>query len=128
VRLLLDTHLLIWLASEPEKLSTEARNAIADTGNALSFSAISLWEIAIKNALGRADFAVDPRPLREGLITRGYAELSITSEHGFAAGGLPLLHRDPFDRAMIAQAMVEGIAFLTADAGLAGYGDVVRVV
>lgn len=128
MRLLLDTHLLVWLASEPERLSREARAIIADANNALSFSAISMWEIAIKQALGRADFAVDPRPLRNGLIARGYAELPMTSEHGFATGSLPPLHRDPFDRAMIGQAMVEGIVFLTADAGLAAYGDVVRVV
>jgi PIN domain nuclease of toxin-antitoxin system len=128
VRLLLDTHLLIWLASEPEKLSRAARAIIADGDNALSFSAISMWEIAIKQALGRADFSTDPKPLRAGLIARGYSELAMTSEHGLAAGALPPHHRDPFDRAMIGQAMVEGFVFLTADAGLAGYGDMVRVV
>lgn len=128
MRLLLDTHILIWLASEPERLSRAARTMIADAGNALSFSAISMWEIAIKRALGRTDFSTDPKPLRDGLIARGYSELAMTSEHGFVAGALPSLHRDPFDRAMIGQAMVEGLTFLTADAGLAGYGNVVRVV
>jgi PIN domain nuclease of toxin-antitoxin system len=127
VRLLLDTHLLIWLASEPEKLSREARAIIADSANVLLFSAISMWEIAIKRALGRPDFAVDPHPLRDGLIARGYAEIAMTSEHGLVAGALPLLHRDPFDRAMIGQAMVERVLFLTADVELAGYGAAVRV-
>jgi len=128
MRFLLDTHLLIWLATEPEKLSASARAIIADEDNRLAFGSISLWEIAIKRALGRPDFLIDAAPLRDGLIARDYAELVLTSAHGMAAGALPPHHRDPFDRAMIAQAMVEGVTFLTADAGLAVYGEVVRAV
>jgi len=92
------------------------------------FSPASLWEIAIKRAMGRSDFRADPRLLRRGLLDNGYGELPITSEHAVAVDGLPPIHKDPFDRILVAQASVEGIALLTADPVVAQYpGPVQRV-
>ena len=115
MKLLLDTHLLLWAAGEPGKLPPAALAEIENTDNVLLFSAASLWEIAIKRGLGRADFTVDPRLLRRGLIDNGYHELPITSEHAVAVDGLPAIHKDPFDRILVAQSIVEGITLLTVD-------------
>lgn len=128
VLLLLDTHLLLWAAGQPEKLSTEARALIADTGTMLAFSAASLWEIVIKKGLGRDDFRVDPRRLRRGLLDAGYREIAVTSEHALAAHRLPALHKDPFDRILIAQADTEGAVLLTADHIVARYPGSIRLV
>jgi PIN domain nuclease of toxin-antitoxin system len=87
-----------------------------------------LWEVAIKRGLGREDFRVDPRLLRRGLLDNGYRELPITSEHAVAVDGLPPIHKDPFDRLLVAQATVEGIALLTADPLVARYPGPVRQV
>jgi PIN domain nuclease of toxin-antitoxin system len=128
VKLLLDTQILLWAAGQPEHLSAAARRQLNNSGNELIFSAASMWEIAIKNALGRIDFRVEPRVLRRGLLDNGYSELPITSEHAVNADGLPSLHKDPFDRLLLAQALVEGITLLTADAQLARYRGPVRKV
>lgn len=115
MKLLLDTHVLIWAAGFPDRMSVEARELIADPDNDLVFSAASLWEVAIKSALGREDFTVDARLLRRGLLDNGYSELPVASEHAVAIDSLPPIHKDPFDRLLIAQAMVEGITLLTID-------------
>ncbi|TCJ15979.1 type II toxin-antitoxin system VapC family toxin [Parasulfuritortus cantonensis] len=128
MKLLLDTHLLLWAAGLPDRLSVEARTLLEATENELFFSAASLWEIAIKRGLGRADFQVDVRLLRRGLLENGYRELAITSEHALAVDGLPSLHKDPFDRMLVAQAMVEGVTLVTADALVAQYPGPVRRV
>ena len=128
MKLLLDTHLLLWAASEPDRFSAEARALIEDPDNELLFSAASLWEIAIKSGLGRKDFHVNPRLLRRSLLDNGYTELPIGSEHAVAIDTLPPLHKDPFDRILIAQAMVEGILLLTNDTQLARYPAAVRQV
>ncbi|MET0371801.1 MAG: type II toxin-antitoxin system VapC family toxin [Sphingobium sp.] len=128
MKYLLDTHLLIWAAGFPDRMSAEARELIADTGNALMFSAASLWEVAIKSDLGRPDFDVDARLLRRGLLDNGYGELAVASEHAVAIRGLPLIHKDPFDRLLIAQSMVEGITLLTADAVVGQYPGPIRRV
>jgi PIN domain nuclease of toxin-antitoxin system len=128
MRLLLDTHLLLWAAGEPDRLSTVARRLIKDVGNELMFSAASFWEIAIKRGLGRRDFQVDPRLLRRGLLDNRYSELLIGSDHAVAIDGLPRLHKDPFDRILVAQAMVEGITLLTVDPLVAQYAGPVRRV
>lgn len=128
MKLLLDTHLLLWAASAPKKLSTKARRLIENPENELYFSAVSLWEIAIKNSLGRADFSVNARLLRRGLRDNGYNELPMRSEHAVAIDSLPPLHKDPFDRLLIAQALTEGITLLTADAVVAGYPGAVTKV
>lgn len=127
MKLLLDTHLLIWAADSIERLPTGARALMSDPENELLFSVASLWEIAIKRGLNRPDFQVDARMLRRGLIDNGYRELPILSEHVVAIDVLLPLHKDPFDRLLIAQAMVEGIALLTNDAMLAQYQGPVRL-
>lgn len=126
MKLLLDTHLLLWAAGTPERLSAVARLLIDDPENELWFSAASIWEIAIKRGLGREDFRVDPRVLRRALLDNGYVELPITSEHAVGVDVLPALHKDPFDRILIAQASTEGIPLLTADPVVARYVGPVR--
>lgn len=128
MKLLLDTHLLLWAASQPRRLPAAARKLIADTGNQLLFSAASLWEIAIKSGLGREDFLVDARVLRRGLLDNGYGELPILSAHTVTTTDLPSIHRDPFDRLLVAQATVEGIVLLTSDALVAQYPGPIRKV
>ena len=128
MKLLLDTQLLLWAAGRPERFSAAARTLLQDPHNELLFSAASLWEIAIKNSLGRDDFRVEPRLLRRGLLDNGYAELPITSQHAVNIDGLPPLHKDPFDRLLLSQALSEGITLLTGDAQLARYAGPVRKV
>lgn len=128
MKLLLDTHLLLWAAGSPERLSATARTLLEDPENELFFSAASLWEIGIKRGLGRSNFQVEARVLRRGLLDNGYLELMITSEHAVTTEGLPPIHKNPFDRILIAQAIVEGIILLTADALVAQYPGPVRLV
>ena len=128
MKLLLDTQLLLWAAGQPERLSAAARKQLNDPKNELLFSAASLWEIAIKNSLGREDFRVEPRLLRRGLLDNGYTELPITSQHAVNIDGLPPRHKDPFDRLLLAQAFTEGITLLTTDSQLARYRGPVRKV
>ena len=128
MKLLLDTHLLLWAAGEPGQLPAPALALIDDPANELIFSAASLWEIAIKRQLGRNDFRVDPRLLRRGLRDNGYLELPVTSEHALATDSLPPIHKDPFDRILVAQATVEGMALLTVDPVVARYRGPVRKV
>lgn len=128
MKLLLDTHLLLWAAATPKKLPLAARRLIENPLHELLFSAASLWEVAIKNQLGRADFRVDPRVLRRALLDNAYIELAITSEHAVATDTLPPLHKDPFDRLLVAQAQVEGVTLLTCDKRVAAYPGPVRKV
>ncbi|WP_185230116.1 type II toxin-antitoxin system VapC family toxin [Acetobacter aceti] len=115
MKLLLDTHLLLWAAGEPDRLSMRARSLMEDQDNDLVFSAASLWEVTIKAGLGRADFQINPHLLRRGLIENGYEELPVTGQHALAVGQLPNVHWDPFDRILVAQATVEGLLLLTHD-------------
>jgi PIN domain nuclease of toxin-antitoxin system len=128
MRVLLDTQILLWAAGQPTRLPTAARSLLDDTLNQLVYSAASLWEIAIKRGLGRNDFQVDPRVLRRSLIDNGYEELPITGEHAGAVDGLPPIHKDPFDRLLVAQSIIEGITLLTTDAIMARYPGPVRLV
>jgi PIN domain nuclease of toxin-antitoxin system len=128
MKLLLDTHLLLWVAGEPGRVSAEARNLIDNPENELLFSAASLWEVVIKRGLGREDFKVDPRLLRRGLLDNGYGELPIASDHVVAIESMPRIHKDPFDRVLVAQAIVEGITLLTTDSLLAQYPGPIRTV
>ena len=115
MRLLLDTHVLLWGVLSPQKLSQRTRKLLDDRATTLVFSVVNIWEIVIKRSLGRDDFEVDPRVMRRGLIDNGYEELPILPAHAFALDDLPPLHKDPFDRMLIAQSRVEGLALLTAD-------------
>jgi PIN domain nuclease of toxin-antitoxin system len=128
MKLLLDTHLLLWLAASPDRLSQVALGLIEDPDNEPLFSAASLWEIAIKYGLGRAGFTADPRLLRRALRDNGYGELPVTAAHTLAVLDLPRLHKDPFDRILVAQSIVEGIPLLTADPSVARYHGLVRQV
>ena len=128
MKLLLDSQLLLWAAGHPERLSAAARRLLNNPRNELLFSAASLWEIAIKSTMGRDDFKVEPRLLRRGLLDNGYVELAITSQHAVNIVGLPPFHKDPFDRLLLAQALIEGVTLLTTDAQLARYSGPVRKV
>ena len=128
MKLLLDTHLLLWALQDSPRLSAEARALIEDEENILLFSAISMAEVAIKNALRRPDFEIDPHIVRRTLIDDGYLELPLTSAHAVAVAGLPPIHKDPFDRLLVAQAMVEGITLITEDAVVGQYAGPVRLV
>ena len=128
MKLLLDTHLLLWAAAQPERLSRKARAMIADANNDLLFSVASLWEVAIKRGLERDDLPVIPSLLKAGLLDNGYAEMPITGAHAVAVHGLPPIHKDPFDRMLVAQSMIEGITLLTADPLVAQYPGPIRQV
>jgi PIN domain nuclease of toxin-antitoxin system len=123
VKLLLDTHILIWAALEDVgRLSLAAQSMIMDPTNSLWFSAASIWEIAVKSGLKRADFDIDPELLRRASLENGYGEIAITGQHATAVRSLASLHKDPFDRLLLAQAHVEGMLLLTADGTVARYG------
>ena len=128
MKLLLDTHLLLWAAESFDRLPSDARTLMGASENELFFSVASLWEIAIKCGLGRDDFKVDARVLRRSLLDNGYSELPILSEHVVAIDALPPIHKDPFDRLLVAQATVEGITLLTVDSRVADYPGPVRRV
>jgi PIN domain nuclease of toxin-antitoxin system len=128
VKLLLDTHILLWAAGEPRRLSKRARTLIDNPDNDLLFSAASLLEVAIKRGLGREDFKVDARLLRRGLLDNGYSELAISSDHVVATESLPPIHKDPFDRILVAQATVEGVTLLTIDSQVSQYPGPIRTV
>lgn len=123
MKLLLDTHVLLWAAGEPDKLSETSRLLLQDESNDLFFSSASIWEIVIKRGLGRDDFRVDPLRLRKMLVMNGYTEISVASDHALAVDGLPPLHKDPFDRILLAQAQTEGLSLVTADEQLTKYGE-----
>lgn len=128
MKLLLDTHLLLWAAGPSARLSSQARLLIDDRGNELLCSIASLWEIAIKSALRRSNFVVDAPLFRRNLLNNGYQELAVTGEHAVAVANLPPLHKDPFDRIIVAQSIVEGITLLTSDPRVAQYPAPVRRV
>ena len=125
---LLDTHLLLWVTGAQDRLSSQARTLLADAVATPVFSTASIWEVVIKQALGRKDFLVEPSRLRDDLMENGYDELEIRSEHVLEVAALPLIHKDPFDRMLIAQARVEGITLLTGDAHVVRYGAPVQLI
>jgi|SRR5450830_44525 len=128
MKLLVDTHLLLWAANAPERVPAKALTLLNNPDHELLFSAASIWEIAIKNGLGREDFQVDARLLRRGLLDNGYLELPITSAHAVFVESLPPIHKDPFDRILVAQATAEGITLITADSVVAKYPGPIQFV
>jgi len=128
MKLLLDTQLLVWLGSHPELLSASTAALIDDPNNEVIFSTASVWEVAIKYSRGRADFQVEPGAFRHELFDAGFRELQVFGEHAVAVASLQPIHKDPFDRILIAQAMVEGITLLTSDAKIAQYSGPILLV
>lgn len=128
MKLLLDTHLLLWAAGAPERLSPDATQLLCDSANKLHFSAASIWEVVIKSTIGRSDFRVAPSQLRDSLVQSDYSEIPIQSNHALSVGQLPNLHRDPFDRILVAQAMTEKAILLTTDNKVAKYPGPIRLV
>lgn len=126
MRLLVDTQLLLWAAAQPHKLPGRAADLMNSDSSDLHYSVACLWEIKIKNGANRHDFQVDTERLRDGLTKVGFRELAIEAEHVLLV--LPSYHRDTFDRIMVAQAGVEGLALLTADATLSRYKDHAEIV
>ena len=128
MRLLLDTDILLWAANEPERLSAATRALVENPNNDVVFSAISIWEIAIKTGRGRDDFRLHAGFFRRGLFDNGYTELPMTGAHAAALAGLPAIHKDPFDRMLVAQATVEGLTVVTSDPAIANYPGPIRLV
>lgn len=128
MRLLLDTHLLVWAMGSPERLPAGLAAMLEDLRNTPVFSVASLWELVSKQALGRPDFRVEPAVLRRALLDGGWQELTIQAQHALAVAALPPLHRDPFDRLLLGQASAEGMLLITADQQLAAYPGPVRLM
>lgn len=128
MRILLDTHLLLWAMAASRKLPRGVKLQLLDPHNDIYYSAASLWEIAIKRGLRRADFRIDIEALMEALEASGFLELPITAAHAARVARLPPIHKDPFDRLLVAQSMAEPLTLLTNDAVLADYWDGVKVV
>jgi len=106
----------------------QAAALIDDLQNSLHFSPVSIWEVAIKTARGKPEFQIDASDLRMGLLRRSYIEIAVTGAHAIVAGQLPPLHKDPFDRMLVAQATVESLTLITADKALAAYPGPIRLV
>ena len=128
MRMLLDTHLLVWAMGSPERLSAALAAMLQDPANTPVFSVASLWELVIKQGLGKPDFRVEPALLRRALLDGGWQELPVQAHHALAVAALPLLHRDPFDRLLLAQASSDGLLLITADQQLAAYPGPVRLM
>ncbi|MBP0447444.1 type II toxin-antitoxin system VapC family toxin [Roseomonas sp. SSH11] len=128
MRLLLDTHLLLWALAEPERLGGKARSVIEDPENEVLFSAASIWEVAIKAGLGRPDFAVRPEEVAQAALEAGFAELPVRAEVAARVADLPPHHRDPFDRLLVAQALAGPMRLYTADPLLPPYSELVTLV
>jgi len=124
MRILLDTHLLLWALSSPGKLSKRARQRI--DSSEVYVSAASIWEISIKSALGK--LVGNPEEVLAGVEPAGFNHLSIVGGHAAKVAELPCIHKDPFDRLLVAQARFEPMILLTDDEVLGGYGDFVEVV
>ena len=125
---LLDTHILIWAAISPHKIPPELASLLSDPSNHLHFSSASIWEISIKESLGKRDFQVSSNKLHEGLVENGYKEIKVSSLHAMGVIKLPFIHRDPFDRILVATAIWENIPLLTNDSTLSPYHSLVRIL
>lgn len=121
-RYLLDTHVLLWAAVGSDRLPTRTRTILKDPATDVRFSVVSLWEIVIKLQLGRTDFHVAPEAVRAHARLAGLAEMAVLGEHVLAVGDLPPLHRDPFDRLLIAQARQDDLTLVTVDPDVLAYG------
>lgn len=118
---LLDTHILLWTLVDPEKVPARMRRIVEDTGNRVWFSAASIWEIAIKHSLAKPDFTVEAATIWKAARETGLEELAVTAEHAIGVDALPWLHRDPFDRLLVAQARTDGMKLLSVDPKVNAY-------
>jgi PIN domain nuclease of toxin-antitoxin system len=128
MRLLLDTHILLWALAEPKKIPKQTRAQIEAADNEVLFSAASLWEVAIKVQTGRLALPVPLDELSSAAEDMGFVELPVRSAHAVHVARLPLHHRDPFDRLLVAQAILEPARLLTVDGPLRQYSDLVDIV
>ncbi len=128
MNLLLDTHVLLWALLDPARLSEQAKQQIEDPSHSVYFSAASIWEIAIKSSTGRSDTPLPPKAVLAGAKHAGFLQLTVSAQHAAAVVDLPLIHRDPFDRLLVAQARSEPMTLLTRDTTLAKYGDHVWLI
>jgi PIN domain nuclease of toxin-antitoxin system len=128
MKLLIDTHLLLWASEASPRLPRIALRLFSDPANELVFSVASIWEISIKHAKGLKSFHAHPGTVWEGLLDNGYIELPVLGKHAAEVNALPFIHKNPFDRLLIAQAIVEGITLLTVDATVARYPGPIRKV
>lgn len=128
MKLLLDTHIVLWAAYGPDRLSVRARKLLSDENNTLVFSVATIWEVTIKRSLNRPDFTADPHILRQSLLSNEYGELPIFAKHALGVAALPPIHADPFDRLLIAQAVIEELTLVTSDKNVAQYEGPILVV
>lgn len=128
MRILLDTHILLWALVQPTRLPAKARALLEDDANEVLFSAASIWEIAIKAQAGRVDFPVSPDEIAAAAAKTGFAELPVSAQHAATVCSLPLHHRDPFDRILVAQAITEPARLLTVDSALGRYSELVEML
>ena len=128
MRILPDSHILAWFAEDDLNLTPEMRTILEDEDNSLYFSSASIWELMIKRALNRRGFNIEPRVLHRALLDNGFEEVTVSAKHAFALETLPAIHKDPFDRILIAQAMSEGMLLLTSDEAIAQYNGPIRLV
>lgn len=127
MRVLADSHILAWFAEDDRKLTGEMRSILEDADNTPFFSSASIWELTIKRALKREGFNIEPRVLHRALLDNGFQELAVNSRHAFALEALPPIHKDPFDRILIAQAVSEGMLLLTSDETIARYNGPIKL-
>lgn len=128
MKYLLDTHILLWATTNSDKLSQRARNIIANPDNDIYFSTVSIWEIAIKTGLGKLQLPISTAAFRRVLLDNQYLELNINSKHAILTETLLPIHKDPFDRMLIAQAQSEGFTLISADNYVIAYGNMVLAV
>ncbi|UOP07549.1 type II toxin-antitoxin system VapC family toxin [Alysiella crassa] len=128
MKYLLDTHILLWAASDSPKLNLAIRQILENKNNELYFSVVNIWEIAIKKSIGKLHLPIPTSAFRRLLLENGYRELAITGTHAMATETLPFIHNDPFDRMLIAQAQQEGLLLLSADSKVQAYGDCVAKI
>lgn len=128
MRILLDTNVLLWTVAMPSRLDESTRSMIQDQDNDVSFSAVSIWEIAIKFSSGRADFDADPQEVLTEALDAGFRELPVWANVAATVAALPMHHRDPFDRLLIAQATMEPARLMTSDSFLTRYSSLVTLV
>ena len=128
MKFLVDTHLLIWAATDPDKLSATAKSYIAEESNQLFFSSASIWETSIKAGLGKSNFTLNPSLFYKSLLKNHYIEIKVSSLHATGVSKLPQIHRDPFDRLFISTARWENMTLLTNDDRLSSYGSNVEFV